>query len=135
MRRIREATCFRLRDVPGIEGILPSQSRAGRPRSQGRHKSDVHPGDPDAASRRLARTTGQVEAATRRASAGWAAAPIPGQRGMTPHRRSTESDRDLHPREPRADSLLDGDVPDHDGFLEQRRSLMAQKIKTYSEGL
>ena len=33
------------------------------------------------------------------------------------------------------DSLLDGDIPDYDEFLEQRRVLMAQKIKTYFEGL
>ena len=33
------------------------------------------------------------------------------------------------------DSLLDGDILDYDEFLEQRRVLMAQKIKTYFEGL
>lgn len=33
------------------------------------------------------------------------------------------------------ESLLDGDTPDFDDFLEQRRQLMAQKIKTYFEGL
>ena len=38
-----ETACFRSREVPGIEGILPSQSRAGRPRSRGHHKWDVHP--------------------------------------------------------------------------------------------
>ncbi|WP_226782509.1 GmrSD restriction endonuclease domain-containing protein [Oceaniglobus trochenteri] len=32
-------------------------------------------------------------------------------------------------------SLLDGDIPTFDDFLEQRRKLMAQKIKTYFEGL
>jgi hypothetical protein len=31
--------------------------------------------------------------------------------------------------------LLDGDIPSFDDFLEQRRKLMAQKIKTYFEGL
>ena len=31
--------------------------------------------------------------------------------------------------------LLDGDIPDYDEFLEQRRVLMAQKIKTYFESL
>ncbi len=33
------------------------------------------------------------------------------------------------------ENLLDGDTPDFDDFLEQRRQLMAQKIKTYFEGL
>ena len=33
------------------------------------------------------------------------------------------------------DTLLDGDVPDFDDFLEARRKLMAAKIKTYFEGL
>jgi len=33
------------------------------------------------------------------------------------------------------DSLLDGKIPDFSDFLEQRRKLMAQKIKTYFEGL
>ncbi|HEX2581781.1 MAG TPA: DUF262 domain-containing protein [Dongiaceae bacterium] len=31
--------------------------------------------------------------------------------------------------------LLNGDIPEFDEFLEQRRKLMAQKIKTYFEGL
>ena len=31
--------------------------------------------------------------------------------------------------------LLEGDIPSFDDFLEQRRKLMAQKIKTYFEGL
>ena len=31
--------------------------------------------------------------------------------------------------------LLNGDIPEFDDFLEQRRKLMAQKIKTYFEGL
>lgn len=31
--------------------------------------------------------------------------------------------------------LLDGEIPSFDDFLEQRRKLMAQKIKTYFEGL
>lgn len=33
------------------------------------------------------------------------------------------------------ESLLDGEVPDYDAFLEQRRQLMAQKIKTWFETL
>ena len=33
------------------------------------------------------------------------------------------------------DSLLNGDIPNYDEFLEQRRILMAQKIRTYFEGL
>ncbi|MCM8625165.1 DUF262 domain-containing protein [Accumulibacter sp.] len=33
------------------------------------------------------------------------------------------------------ESLLDGDIPSFDDFLEQRRKLMSQKIKTYFEGL
>ena len=33
------------------------------------------------------------------------------------------------------DDLLDGHVPDYDEFLERRRELMAQKVKTYFEGL
>lgn len=33
------------------------------------------------------------------------------------------------------ESLLDGKVPDYDDFLEQRRQLMAQKIKTWFEAL
>lgn len=33
------------------------------------------------------------------------------------------------------DGLLDGEIPSFDDFLEQRRKLMAQKIKTYFEGL
>ena len=33
------------------------------------------------------------------------------------------------------ESLLDGDVPDYDAFLEQRRKLMALKIKDWFEGL
>ncbi len=33
------------------------------------------------------------------------------------------------------ESLLEGDIPPFDDFLEQRRKLMAQKIKTYFEGL
>lgn len=33
------------------------------------------------------------------------------------------------------ESLLDGDIPDYDDFLEQRRKLMAQKIKTWFLGL
>ncbi len=33
------------------------------------------------------------------------------------------------------ESLLDGDIPPFDDFLEQRRKLMAQKIKIYFEGL
>ncbi len=33
------------------------------------------------------------------------------------------------------ESLLDGEVPDYDDFLEQRRQLMAQKIKTWFEAL
>jgi len=31
--------------------------------------------------------------------------------------------------------LLDGGVPSYDDFLEERRKLMAHKIKTYFEGL
>ena len=31
--------------------------------------------------------------------------------------------------------MLDGEIPSFDDFLEQRRKLMAQKIKTYFEGL
>jgi hypothetical protein len=31
--------------------------------------------------------------------------------------------------------MLDGEIPVFDDFLEQRRKLMAQKIKTYFEGL
>jgi hypothetical protein len=31
--------------------------------------------------------------------------------------------------------LLDGEIPEFDDFLEERRKLMAQKIKTYFEGL
>jgi hypothetical protein len=33
------------------------------------------------------------------------------------------------------ESLLDGDVPDYDDFLEERRKLMAMKIKTWFEAL
>lgn len=33
------------------------------------------------------------------------------------------------------ESMLDGEIPSFDDFLEQRRRLMAQKIKTYFEGL
>ena len=33
------------------------------------------------------------------------------------------------------ESLLDGDIPAYDDFLEQRRKLMAQKIKTWFEAL
>jgi hypothetical protein len=33
------------------------------------------------------------------------------------------------------DCLLSGEVPSFDDFLAQRRKLMAQKIKTYFEGL
>ena len=33
------------------------------------------------------------------------------------------------------ESLLDGEIPPYDDFLEIRRKLMAQKIKTYFEGL
>jgi hypothetical protein len=33
------------------------------------------------------------------------------------------------------ESLLDGDIPDFDSFLDRRRKLMAQKIKTYFEAL
>ncbi|MDH4234931.1 MAG: hypothetical protein OEV15_07340, partial [Gallionella sp.] len=33
------------------------------------------------------------------------------------------------------DSLLDGEIPTYDDFLEIRRKLMAQKIKAYFEGL
>lgn len=33
------------------------------------------------------------------------------------------------------ESLLDGDIPEYDEFLKQRRVLMAQKIKTYFESL
>jgi hypothetical protein len=29
------------------------------------------------------------------------------------------------------DSLLDGEIPDYDHFLEERRKLMALKIKTW----
>ena len=31
--------------------------------------------------------------------------------------------------------LLDGDIPEFGAFLEQRRKLMSQKIKTYFEEL
>jgi len=31
--------------------------------------------------------------------------------------------------------MLDGEIPYFDDLLEQRRKLMAQKIKTYFEGL
>jgi hypothetical protein len=33
------------------------------------------------------------------------------------------------------EGLLDGEVPDFNDFLEQRRQLMAQKIKTWLEAL
>ena len=33
------------------------------------------------------------------------------------------------------ESLLDGEIPSYDEFLEQRRKLMAQKIKTWFEAL
>jgi hypothetical protein len=33
------------------------------------------------------------------------------------------------------ESLLDGEVPSYDDFLEQRRKLMAQKIKTWFQAL
>jgi len=33
------------------------------------------------------------------------------------------------------ESLLDGEVPAYDDFLEQRRQLMAQKINTWFESL
>ena len=33
------------------------------------------------------------------------------------------------------DDMLDGGIPDYGEFLEQRRVLMAQKVKTYFEGL
>ena len=33
------------------------------------------------------------------------------------------------------DSLLDGQIPDYDGFLEERRKLMALKIKSWFEAL
>jgi hypothetical protein len=33
------------------------------------------------------------------------------------------------------ESLLDGEVPDYDAFLEERRKLMALKIKDWFEGL
>jgi hypothetical protein len=33
------------------------------------------------------------------------------------------------------EALLDGEIPAYDDFLEQRRKLMAQKIKTFFEGL
>ena len=47
VRPIREAACFPSRNVLGIEGILPSQSRTRRPRSQGCRKWDVHRCDID----------------------------------------------------------------------------------------
>jgi hypothetical protein len=31
--------------------------------------------------------------------------------------------------------MLDGEIPEYDGFLERRRTLMSQKIKTYFEEL
>jgi hypothetical protein len=31
--------------------------------------------------------------------------------------------------------FVDGDIPTYDDFLEQRRKLMGQKIKTWFEGL
>jgi hypothetical protein len=33
------------------------------------------------------------------------------------------------------ESLLDGEIPEFDDFLEQRRKLMALKIKTWFEAL
>ena len=33
------------------------------------------------------------------------------------------------------ESLLDGEIPTYDDFLEERRKLMAQKIKTWFEAL
>jgi hypothetical protein len=33
------------------------------------------------------------------------------------------------------ESLLDGEIPAYDDFLEQRRKLMAQKIKNWFAGL
>jgi hypothetical protein len=33
------------------------------------------------------------------------------------------------------DKLLDGDIPDYEEFLAERRTLMAQKIKTWFETL
>ena len=33
------------------------------------------------------------------------------------------------------DSMLDGDVPDYDDFLNARRTLMAAKLRTYFERL
>ena len=33
------------------------------------------------------------------------------------------------------ETMLDGKIPDFDDFLEQRRRLMAQKIRTYFEAL
>jgi hypothetical protein len=33
------------------------------------------------------------------------------------------------------ESLLDGEIPDFDEFLNQRRKLMAQRIRTYFESL
>ena len=33
------------------------------------------------------------------------------------------------------ESLLDGEIPKYDDFLEQRRTLMAQKIKTWFQTL
>ena len=33
------------------------------------------------------------------------------------------------------ESLLDGEIPDYDDFLEERRKLMAQKIKSWFEAL
>ena len=33
------------------------------------------------------------------------------------------------------ESLLDGQIPDYDGFLEERRKLMALKIKSWFEAL
>ena len=33
------------------------------------------------------------------------------------------------------ETMLEGDIPDYDEFLERRRTLMAQKIRTYFEKL
>jgi hypothetical protein len=33
------------------------------------------------------------------------------------------------------ETLLDGEIPSYDDFLEQRRALMAQKIKTWFHAL
>ena len=33
------------------------------------------------------------------------------------------------------ESMLDGEIPEYDDFLDQRRRLMAQKIKTWFEAL